>query len=36
MIKSMTGFGRCEKITKEYKGLKQLKDHSDEILQMSW
>lgn len=23
-------------ITKEYKGLKQLKDHSDEILQMSW
>lgn len=23
-------------IIKEYKGLKQLKDHSDEILQMSW
>ena len=23
-------------ITKEYKGLKQLKNHSDEILQMSW
>ena len=23
-------------ITKEYKGLKQLKDHSNEILQMSW
>ena len=23
-------------ITKEYKGLKQLKDHSAEILQMSW
>ena len=23
-------------IIKEYKGLKQLKEHQDEILQMSW
>ena len=27
---------KYHQITKEYKGLKQLKDHSDEILQMSW